>query len=136
MASYCRLSRDIALKNQKTFRNQLLSTGEFHWPALADEFREKNLSVLPDLFETDFILLDDVGAEDDPFKIAADKLCQVLTRRARKFTVITSNKRVEDYATIDPRISDRLLRNHSKIMDLKNVPSFAEWQRLRQGKNN
>jgi DNA replication protein DnaC len=126
---FCRLSRQLAINRMPGGATRTLSTGSWRWPVLADEFRAKNLSVLPDLFSTDFVLLDDVGAENDPWKEAADKFCQVLSQREHKFTVITSNLTPPEFAATDPRITDRLLRN-SRVMDLAGVPSFSEWMLL------
>lgn len=116
---FCRASASRAS------RTRMLSGAAWRWPELADEFKAKNFSALEDLFTTDLAILDDLGAEDDPFNIAADKLCQILSRREKKFTVITSNKAPEEFAAIDPRIADRMFRN-SKIVDLAGVTSFAE----------
>lgn len=130
---YCRGSVHLALKNMPPGRDSMPSTGSFRWPELANEFREKNLSALPDLFAADFLFLDDVGAEDDPFKVVLDKFYQVLSRRENKFTVITSNISAPEWSAFDPRITDRLMRN-SKLVDLQDVPSYAEWQRNRKKK--
>lgn len=116
---FCRASAS------RVSRTRMLSVAAWRWPELADEFKTKNFSALEDLFATDLAILDDLGAEDDPFNIAAEKLCQILSRREKKFTVITSNKAPEEFAAIDPRIADRLFRN-SEILDLAGVTSFAE----------
>lgn len=126
---FCRLSTGHALKNMAATRSTMPSTGGYRWPELANDFRNKNDSVLRDLFEADFLFLDDVGAEDDPFNIVLDKFYQVLNRRENKFTVITSNKGVVEWSEKDPRITDRLMRN-SVVIELKGVPSYAEWLRL------
>lgn len=129
IARYCRMSSHYALRAMPAHRTTMPSTGSYRWPELANDFRNKNESVLPDLFEADCLFLDDVGAEDDPWKVVLDKFYQVLSRRENKFTVITSNIAPPDWATQEPRITDRLLRN-SVIVDLKGVPSYAEWLRL------
>ena len=116
---FCRASASRAS------RTRMLSSAAWRWPELADEFKAKNFSALDDVFTTDLAIIDDIGAEDDPFNVAADKLCQILSRREKKFTVITSNKAPEEFAAIDPRIADRMFRN-SKIVDLAGVTSFAE----------
>lgn len=129
--SYCRQSCHLAMKNMPRNRTQTPSVASWRWPELANEFRDKNISALPDLFETDCILLDEVGAEDDPFKVVADKLCQALSRREQKFTVITSNLMPPAFAEIDPRIGDRFLRN-AKVIDLTGVQSFTELLRMKR----
>lgn len=119
---FCRASAS------RVSRTRMLSGADWRWPELADEFKAKNFSALEDLFTTDLVLLDDIGAEDDPFNVAADKLCQILSRREKKFTVITSNKAPEEFAVIDPRIADRLFRN-SKIVDLTGASSYSQFQK-------
>jgi len=125
---FCRMSSHVALKQMGRGRTAMPSLGYFRWPELANEFRDKSLSALRDLMEMDFLFLDDVGAEDDPFNVVSDKFYQVLSRRENRFTVITSNKSAPDWAQIDPRITDRLLRN-SHIVGMNGVPSYAEWKR-------
>lgn len=117
---FCRASAS------RVSRTRMLSGADWRWPELADEFKAKNFSALEDLFTTDLVLLDDIGAEDDPFNVAADKLCQILSRREKKFTVITSNKAPEEFAVIDPRIADRFFRN-SKIVDLTGASSYSQF---------
>lgn len=117
---FCRAS------GSRASRTRMLSCADWRWPELADEFKAKNFSALEDLFTTDLVLLDDIGAEDDPFNVAADKLCQILSRREKKFTVITSNKAPEEFAVIDPRIADRFFRN-SKIVDLTGASSYSQF---------
>lgn len=95
------------------------------WPEETDEFKAGNYSRLPELFETDLIVIDDIGAEHDPSKNAADKLCQILSRRERKFTVITTNIKIEDWPSkFDTRITDRLMRN-SEVVSLFGLESYA-----------
>jgi DNA replication protein DnaC len=95
------------------------------WPEAAREFGEKNLSLMPDAMSNDLLILDDIGAENDPWKVCADLLCQILSRRERMFTVITTNVQPEEWSErFDVRISDRLFRN-SMIVDLSEVPSYA-----------
>jgi DNA replication protein DnaC len=96
------------------------------WPEIVEEFKRKEFSSFEDMKAEDLLIIDDIGAEDDPFKQASNILCQVLSRRERKFTVITTNIKREDWAAkFDVRIADRLLRN-SVVIDMFGVPSYAE----------
>lgn len=102
------------------------------WPEAANQFAEKNLSAVDMALEHELVVLDDVGAENDPFKICADKLCQILSRRERRFTVLTTNLAPAAWAeAFDTRITDRLLR-WSQVIDLTGVPSFALRSAVRQ----
>jgi DNA replication protein DnaC len=95
------------------------------WPQAVNEFEQKNFSCLADAMSVELLVLDDIGAENDPWKVASDRLCQILSRRERMFTVVTSNIQPAEWADkFDGRIADRLLRN-SVIVDLSGVPSYA-----------
>lgn len=101
----------------------------YRWPEITDRFKEGQYGVMNDLFDTTLIALDDIGAEHDPSRNAAEKLCQVLSRRHRLWTVVTTNIAPDDWpARFDRRIADRLMRN-SRVVDLFSVESYAlAWQ--------
>lgn len=95
------------------------------WPEAANAFAEKQFGLMADASENDLVVLDDIGAENDPWKVCADKLCQVLSRREKKFTVVTTNIPPVNWTErFDGRINDRLLRN-SVVVDISHVPSFS-----------
>lgn len=112
------------------FWNHPPSTTFVAWPAMIQNaIRSKEFGCLEDLGTYDFLALDDIGAENDDFKTATDKLCQVLSKRADKFTIITTNIAPAEWPTrFDLRVADRLFRN-SVIQDLTVVPSYAIWKR-------
>lgn len=88
--------------------------GRFYvsWPLVVSQFMEKEFGVMDDLIHSALVVLDDLGAENDPFSIGKDKLCQILTSRENKFTIVTTNIMPESWdERFDARISDRLLRN-------------------------
>lgn len=95
------------------------------WPEVANELNEKNFSSMQGLMDHELIVLDDVGAENDPWKVCADKLCQIMSRRESKFAVVTTNAAPDKWTEVfDGRITDRFLRN-SVLVDLSGVPSYA-----------
>ncbi len=97
----------------------------FHWPAVSDAIREDEFGAVEEAFEADGLILDDVGADDDPWKKSADKLCQILSRRERKFTLLTTNIERKEWAEkFDGRIVDRFMRN-SVVVNLAGVPSYS-----------
>jgi chromosomal replication initiation ATPase DnaA len=99
--------------------------GMFRWPEVVDGFKGGDYSVTEDLFNLDLAILDDVGAEHDPSKMATNKLCQIMSRREKKHTLITTNIKTEDWANaFDLRVADRFLRN-SVIVDLTGLESYA-----------
>lgn len=95
------------------------------WPAVCDGFKSGNYGVIEDMIQSDFLFLDDIGAEHDPSKNATDKLCQILSRREEAFGLITTNIPMEQWGVrFDARIADRLMRN-SEVVDMFNVPSYS-----------
>lgn len=94
------------------------------WPELACELSERNRSFMDDAFKSGLLILDDVGAENDPWKVCADALCQILSRREQMFTVITTNVTPAAWGEkFDARICDRFLRN-SVVIDLSEVQPY------------
>lgn len=122
---FCTGAARHAFDQRKWGTEKVPSTFYLSWPVAANQFNDKNLSAMTDAAETDLLVLDDVGAENDPWKICADKLCQILSRRERKFTVLTTNILPAAWSeSFDTRITDRLLRN-SQVVDLTGVPSYV-----------
>ena len=109
----------------KTWGKRIPALEFMRWPEIVDDFKNGNYGTVNDMIDTDLLVLDDVGAEHDPSKSAASKLCQILSRRERKFTVLTSNVPPTQWPErFDTRIADRLIRN-SEVIDLFGVPSYA-----------
>lgn len=100
----------------------------FAWPEACSAILDDNFTgCIRDMIEADFLALDDIGAETDRYKTGAltDKLCQVLSRREKKWTVITTNIPPSEWANrFDVRVADRLLRN-STVCDLAGVQSYS-----------
>ena len=122
---FCCAAAFSALETTKWGDNHIPSGAYISWPEAAGNFAEKQFGQFQDALESDLIVLDDIGAENDPWKICSDKLCQILSRREKKFTVITTNvSPVQWTERFDGRINDRLLRN-SVLVDISGVPSYA-----------
>jgi len=94
---------------------------------ILDRFNEFEFSEMEDLMEEALVFLDDLGAETDKkSKSACGKLCQVLSHRERKFTVITTNTAPDTWAeAFDSRVADRLVRN-TELVDMFRIPSYSE----------
>ena len=96
------------------------------WPELARQLSEKNWSYMEDAYAASLLVLDDIGSENDPWKICADVLCQILSRREKMFTVVTTNVMPGGWAEkFDVRICDRFLRN-SVVVDLSGVRPYMK----------
>lgn len=101
------------------------SVDMYRWPDITDGFKEGRYSVIEDMLDSDMLIIDDIGAEHDPSKNATDKLCQILSHREFKFTLMTTNIVPGAWwEKFEARVADRLLRN-STVVDLSNVGSYA-----------
>lgn len=108
----------------KTWK-KLPSIVYLNWPEVVDAFRDNLNGTMDDMLSAGLLILDDVGAEYDPTKNATNRLCQILSRREKEFTVITTNINPVSWPeSFDARICDRFLRN-SEVVDLFGVPSYA-----------
>lgn len=120
---FCQAAAMWALDNR--YYDHPLDAEFYSWPEIADGFKNGEFGVMADLFNRDAIAIDDIGAEHDPSSMATEKLCQVLSRRDLKHTIVTTNYLPESWGDkFDARIADRLLRN-SVIVDLSAVDSYA-----------
>ncbi len=77
-----------------------------NWPEVVDSFRDNLNGSMNDMLDAGLLILDDVGAEYDPTQNATNKLCQILSRREKEFTIITTNITPESWPSkFDTRIS-------------------------------
>ena len=67
-----------AFDTEKWGHSKFPDTTFISWPEAANEFNNKSLMPMQDALDSALTILDDVGAENDPWKICADKLCQIL----------------------------------------------------------
>ena len=123
--NFCNQAAFTAFESGSWGENHIPSSLYLSWPETTDAFKSGLYGVLQDCFTVDLLILDDIGAEHDPSKNATDKLCQILTRRENKFTLVTTNIIPSVWPErFDIRVADRLLRN-SIIIDLTAVESYA-----------
>lgn len=81
------------------------------WPQFVSELRSGDAyAKLRDMARWPVLFVDDIGAERDTTGFAAEQLNTLLGSRVGKWTIITSNLNLEQLAGIDPRISDRIIR--------------------------
>lgn len=84
---------------------------EIYWPEFVSRLRSgEAYEQLRDMIEWPVLFLDDIGAERDTTGFASEQLNMLLGRRVGKWTILTSNLGLEQLAGIDPRISDRIIR--------------------------
>jgi len=102
------------------------------WPERARAIVEGGKGIhmwdeLVDAIEADLLFLDDVGAESDKYRSGetVDAMCQLLSRRERKWTLVSTNFMPEEWLTrFDGRVADRLWRN-SLVCDLTDATSYS-----------
>ena len=89
----------------------------FSWPGISAGFYRGEYAAVQDMQNEWFAVIDDIGSTrakmDD---LVIDQLFQVLDGRHDKWTVITTNRSLEDLARIDARIQDRLIRRNSRVV--------------------
>ncbi len=94
------------------------------WPDFCKRAKDGNWNAFEELKGIELLVLDDIGAEHDPSKWAAEQLYLILERREYRWTVITSNYGPEQWDKVfEKRIASRLMRN-SKILSTENVPDY------------
>ncbi len=97
-----------------------------HWPTLLDEFKNGLWEAVDDMLSATLTIIDEVGGGHDPSHVGVDKLCQVLSRRERMWTLVTTNATPSSWEDVfDRRVASRLFRN-STLIDLSGVLDFGK----------
>lgn len=100
------------------------------WAKVIRDMREGDCSyILHSLGQAHVLILDDVGAENVGSEYAqgysCEKLCELLNLRAGKWTLITSNFYVGQFAEkYDTRISSRMFRDDSVIIEMRGAEDY------------
>lgn len=97
-----------------------------NWPGLLDLLKGGNWEATDDLFDATVLILDDIGAAHDPSRVGVDKLCQLLSHREERWTLVTTNLGPAEWPDVfDRRVASRLLRGLSTVVDLSTAPDFG-----------
>lgn len=131
---FCRAAAMKAFDSGKHGETVIPSALFIPWPQTVAKFGDKQVAnqIVDDAISCTLRIIDDIGAGTDPWQDANDRLCQILSRVEDKFTVVTTNVDVSEWAAkFGIRISDRLLRN-SVVKSLRGVPSYAMWKRTQR----
>lgn len=90
------------------------------WPNLAAELLSNSGYIrLNQLKQEKLVVIDEIGADRDPSGHVRDCLSRLLTARVGKWTVITSNKSLNDIERdIDARVSSRMIRDGNVVVDV------------------
>lgn len=88
-----------------------------YWPSFIEELRDRKFHRMTEAADANLLLLDEVVIEHDPSGYAKDKLCDLLSRRVGKWTILTSNLSLARLGELDTRIPSRMVRDGSKVID-------------------
>lgn len=100
----------------------------WHWPALLDELKGGNWDLVEDCMNVPCLIIDELGGGHDPSGVGVDKLCQILSRREKMWTLITTNITADAWETkFDRRVASRFFRNSTHV-DLSDVPDYSTMQ--------
>ena len=107
--------------------SRIVYPGQFvHWPRMAAELQNREgYGWFGDIQSETFIALDEIGGERDSTGFVTEKLSTLLSARVGKWTMITSNKGLEQIARdLDTRIASRLIRDGNVVVEMS-VADFA-----------
>jgi DNA replication protein DnaC len=90
------------------------------WRRACAEFRDGSYGYIEDLSNEWFVIIDDLGAEQDTTGFIASATDRILAGRKGKWTMITSNLFLKEIADrIDTRIASRMLRDGGVVIESK-----------------
>lgn len=100
------------------------------WPEMAAQLLgNKGYGQLEDLHREKLVVLDEIGADRDPSGHVRDCLSRLLSCRVGKWTILTSNKTLDDIQRdIDTRLSSRIIRDGNIVLDVE-LKDYALRQR-------
>lgn len=92
-----------------------------NWGRLLDCFRDNKYWKIDECIDANLLFLDEIALEHDPNGFGADKLCQILSGRVGKWTILTSNLSMEKIQAIDTRIASRMVRDGSVVVECNTI---------------
>lgn len=98
-----------------------------YWPKLISALRNGEYHWMDDLADANLVFIDELMVEHDPSGFVTDKLCDLLSRRVGKWTVITSNLTIDKLQAIDARIASRMVRDGSVVVECNTI-DYAQRQ--------
>lgn len=102
-------------------RELLAPVSKVFWPKLLTHLRCGEYERLRDACDANFLFIDEIAIEHDPRGFARDKLCELISSRVGMWTLITSNLTLEKIAEMDTRISSRMIRCGSRVVECDTV---------------
>lgn len=109
------------------------------WPAFEERLHRKPadpaaVAEFRDMQKWAVLYLDDIYGGPDPWGDKTYDIFTLLDRRIGKWTVITSNKSIEEVQAHDPRIADRMIRakEGNTVWDGTGIRSWSFLKRLEE----
>lgn len=91
----------------------------FRWSRCVERMLEGDYGWVREAKEDWLVCCDDIGAEYDKIKsLAISKLYEITEARRGLWTIFTANKSLEQVAQMDGRISSRMLRDESVVIEV------------------
>lgn len=88
------------------------------WPNICNKLRNREWWLLDTLSDANLCFIDEVCCEYDPSGMLREKLCEILSRRVGKWTLLTSNLTLAKLGEIDLRIPSRMIRGNSVVVEM------------------
>jgi DNA replication protein DnaC len=108
------------LSNRKDWTGANYFHSEIYWPEFVGQLRSGNaFERYRDMMKWPVLFLDDIGAERDTSGFASEQLSTLIGCREGRWTILTSNLTLGQLGAIDPRISDRIIRQPNIFIEIK-----------------
>ena len=126
----------LAKKCQAYVRKEFVSwktSAQLHyWPDVCAEMRGGNYKQLDELAKVPLLILAEIGA-DFASGFTNKSLASLLECRLNKWTMITANLGFNEIRDdLDARVASRMLRNDSRIVQMREVPDYELTQRQKK----
>lgn len=110
---------------------------EIFWPALEPRVTGKMAEIemtrkLRDMRSWPILYLDDIYSSEDPWGDKSAALFSLLGDRVGKWTILTSNKTINDIQRQDPRMADRMLRGENVVWNCEQMESYSVLKKKRE----
>jgi DNA replication protein DnaC len=94
---------------------------KLYWPQFVDKLRsQQGYGLFNAACVWPYTYVDDVCSESMS-EFSTEKLHNLLGSRDRKWTIVTSNKSLDEIGNLDTRISSRLIRNQSNLVQADTI---------------
>lgn len=115
--------KEVIKRKNKDNITSFLDVAYWRWPDLLDTLKSGGWDIVDDLYDYSVLIIDELGGGHDPTMVGVDKLCQILSRREFKWTIITTNYGPNAWQDkFDRRVASRL--RAAQWIDTIGVPDY------------